>query len=58
MQPIPPFQSVISEESKTKYGRVVACQAAFTSKLESATTREFSNNLMIDYKNKNFGLSF
>ena len=57
MRLIPPFQSVISEESKTKYGRVVARQAAFTSKLASATTREFSNNLLLDHKNNDSGLS-
>jgi hypothetical protein len=57
MRLIPPFQSVISEDSKTKYGRVVARQAAFTSKLASATTREFSNNLLLDHKNKDSGLS-
>ncbi len=57
MRLIPPYQSVISEESKTKYGRVVARQAAFTSKLALATTREFSNNLLLDHKNKDSGLS-
>jgi hypothetical protein len=56
MQLIPPYQSVIPEESKTKYGRVVAHQAAFTSKLASAT-KEFSNNLLLHHKNKDSGLS-
>jgi hypothetical protein len=54
---IPPFQSVMSEENKTKYGRVVACQAVFTSKLASSTTKEISNNLLIGHKNKEYGLS-
>lgn len=57
MRLIPPYQSVISAESKTKYGRVVARQAAFTTKLASSTTWEFSNNLLLDHKNKDSGLS-
>jgi hypothetical protein len=50
MRLIPPYQTVISAESKTKYGRVVARQAAFTAKLASSTTCEFSNNLLVDHK--------
>lgn len=57
MRLIPPFNTVISAESKEKYGIVVARQSAFTSKLGKATTWEFSQNLLLDHKNKDSGLS-
>jgi hypothetical protein len=57
MRLIPPFNTVISAESKEKYGIVMARQSAFTAKLGSGTSWEFSQNLLLDHKNKDSGLS-
>ena len=50
MRLIPPYNTVISAESKEKYGIVVARQAAFTAKLCTGQSWEFSQNLLLDQK--------
>lgn len=52
MRLIPPFNSVISADSKSKYGAVVARQAAFLTRLASQQTWELSSNLVLDRKNQ------
>ena len=57
MRLIPPYNTVISAESKEKYGIVVARQAAFTAKLCTGQSWEFSQNLLLDLKNRDSGRS-
>ncbi len=57
MRPIPPFNNVNSTESKENYGIVVARWLAFTSKLGKDTTWEILQNLLLDHKIKDSGLS-
>jgi hypothetical protein len=57
MRLIPPISTIISKESKEKYGLVVARQAAFTSKIATGTSWEFSQNLLLDHKHKTTGLT-
>jgi hypothetical protein len=52
-----PYNTVISAESKEKYGIVVARQAAFTAKLCTGQSWEFLQNLLLDQKNKDSGRS-
>jgi hypothetical protein len=57
MRLIPPYNTVISAESKEKYGIVVARQAAFTAKLCTGQSWEFSQNLLLDLTNRDSGRS-
>jgi hypothetical protein len=57
MRLIPPISTIISKESKEKYGLVAARQAAFTSKIGVGTSWEFSQNLLLDHKHKILGSS-
>lgn len=46
---IPTISTIISQQSKEKYGLVVAKQAAFTAHLVTGTSWEFSQNLLLDH---------
>ncbi len=48
MRLVPPFNTVLSLGNKQKYASLIARQAALNSRLGSATTWEFSTNLMLD----------
>lgn len=50
MRLIPPISTIISQQSKAKYGLVVAKQEAFTAHLATGTSWEFSQNLLLDFK--------
>jgi hypothetical protein len=49
MRLIPPISTIISQQSKAKYGLVVAKQEAFTAHLATGTSWEFSQNLLLDH---------
>jgi hypothetical protein len=53
MRLILPIGTIISQASKEKYGLVVARQAAFTLKIGTGTSWEFSQKLLLDHLEKN-----
>ncbi len=55
MRLIPPYNTVISAESKDGIG--LARQAAFMTKLCTGQSWEFSQNLLLDLKNRDSGRS-
>lgn len=50
---IPPISTIISQQSKEKYGLVIAKQEALSAHLAMGTTWEFSQNLLLDCTDKN-----
>ncbi len=58
MQSMPMVTTIISQQSKEKYGfLLIAKQEAFLAKLCTGTSWEFSQNLLLDYLPKNSSTS-
>jgi hypothetical protein len=57
MRLIPPFHTIISSDSKIKFGTLVARQEALNRRLAYSTTTEFATNLTLDKPEPKSGIS-
>ncbi len=57
MRLIPPFHTIISSDSKIKFGTLVARQEALNHRLAYSTTTEFATNLTLDKPEPKSGIS-
>jgi hypothetical protein len=58
MRLVPPFNTVLSLGNKQKYASLITKQSALNSRLGSATTWEFSTNMLLDKNDLKSGRSF
>jgi hypothetical protein len=58
MRLVPPFNTVLSSGNKPKYAFLIAWQSALNSRIGTATTWEFSTNLLLDKPDPKSGRFF